>query len=379
MSNLETVVHSTIKEANEKRILHTAMQIRRFTKNDLVRHSGVSMTTVSKVTDEFVQKGIVKIIGQGELKTAGRKPSVYDFIPNSLHSIGISICQGMLEIAVIDLDLKVVYNKEYPIDCILTNYCDQELVRKISKTIKEANIITTNIIGIGVGISWALVDKFIDLEQTIIINNKVNIEGVSIPIMFENCTNVAALAEIQSTDNEGKNALYISISDEIDVGIVLHGNVFHSRSSTNKSLGHMVVEVGGKECECGEKGCWNKAISNKALLEEYNKVAKKVVENAKEVYDLYLKKDDVAVKICERYIKYFCVGIYNLCLAYAPEIILVEGIISKYADKLFREITNYLGENAKKIKFVDIEDKATIIGAATLPLHKVLYLEDKII
>ena len=43
MQGLESIVHSTIKEANEKRVLNTAMQLRQFTKNELVRQSGVKI------------------------------------------------------------------------------------------------------------------------------------------------------------------------------------------------------------------------------------------------------------------------------------------------------------------------------------------------
>lgn len=38
----------------------------------------------------------------------------------------------------------------------------------------------------------------------------------------------------------------------------------------------MIVNPEGKSCGCGSRGCWGAYVSNKALVEEFHEVFKKV-------------------------------------------------------------------------------------------------------
>ena len=375
MQGLETIVHSTIKEANEKRVLNTAMELRQFTKNELVRQSGVSMTTVSKIVDDYTQKGLFKVIGQGELITAGRKPSLYIFVSDSVFSIGISFRWSSMEFIVVDLDLNPVFNRvvEYELDKL------PDPVKYFSEVtaelIKESAVDPKRIAGIGYTFPWMNQITYQMLESSNEFKSgKFVYEGVGIPVIFENRANAAILSEMHDRKIVRGNGVYVSVNVGIDVGVLINGNVFHSRSMSKKSLGHMIIEADGRECRCGSKGCWDCYVSFVAFMEECNKVGLKV-STIDEVVALYQSGNTQAKRVCEDYARMFAVGISNIILAYAPEHIIIGGKLSRVEQWLIPLIKPHLtSEELSKITFCNPDKKSSLMGAAMMPVQKILYM-----
>ena len=269
MQRLETIVHSTIKEANEKRVLNTAIQLRKFTKNELVRQSGVSMTTVSKIVDEYTTRGMLKVIGQGELITAGRKPSLYVFVSDSVYSVGVSFRRGVMEFLIVDLDLNVVFERDCECQMEEITNRNDHFSELVSEYIKESGIDATKIAGIGFTFPWLEKSDFEAIAKSSVYKSETYVyEGQKIPVIFENRANAAIFAEMRARNIPQGNGVYVSVADGIDIGVLINGNVFHSRSIGTKTLAHMTVEVDGRPCRCGGKGCWDSYVSIPTLVQD---------------------------------------------------------------------------------------------------------------
>ena len=376
MQRLETIVHSTIKEANEKRVLNTAILLRKFTKNELVRQSGVSMTTVSKIVDEYTTRGMLKVIGQGELITAGRKPSLYVFVSDSVYSVGVSFRRGMMEFIIVDLDLNIVFERdcEYKMEEI-ANHGDHFSVI-VSKYIKESGIDATKIAGIGFTFPWLEQFDFDALAKSVVYKTEAfNYEGRNIPVIFENRANAAIFAEMLARNIAEGNGVYVSVADGIDIGVLINGNVFHSRSVGAKTLAHMTVEVDGRPCRCGGKGCWDSYVSIPALVEDCHAVVGKKIKDFNDVINLCDAGDAKVGAVCENYSKMLAIGIANIILAYAPEQLIIGGKLMRHAEKMLPRLKQQLSpEDFAKVSFSKLDQKTPLIGAAMLPIQKVLYM-----
>ncbi|MFA6075384.1 MAG: ROK family protein [Negativicutes bacterium] len=376
MQRLEAIVHSTIKEANEKRVLNTAIQLRKFTKNELVRQSGVSMTTVSKIVDEYTGRGILKVIGQGELITAGRKPSLYVFVSDSVYSVGVSFRRGVMEFIIVDLDLNIVFERdcEYKMDQI-TNHGEHFSVI-VSDYIKESGIDATRIAGIGFTFPWLEQFDFDALSKSVVFKTEVfAYEGRNIPVIFENRANAAIFAEMRARDILQGNGVYVSVADGIDIGVLINGSIFNSRSVGAKTLAHMTVAVDGRPCRCGGKGCWDSYVSIPALVKDCQAVVGKKVKDFVDVIELCGGGDAKVGAVCENYGKMLAVGITNIILAYAPEHVVIGGKLMRHAEKLLPRLKQYLSaEDFAKVSFSKLDQKTPIMGAAMLPIQKVLYM-----
>ncbi|MEI6285687.1 MAG: ROK family protein [Bacillota bacterium] len=376
MQRLETIVHSTIKEANEKRVLNTAILLRKFTKNELVRQSGVSMTTVSKIVDEYTTRGMLKVIGQGALITAGRKPSLYVFVSDSVYSVGVSFRRGVLEFIIVDLDLNTVFERdcEYKMEEI-ANHGDHFSVI-VSKYIQESGIDANKIAGIGFTFPWLEQSDFDALAKSVVYQTEAfAYEGRNIPVIFENRANAAIFAEMRARNIAEGNGVYVSVADGIDIGVLINGNVFHSRSVGAKTLAHMTVEVDGRPCRCGGKGCWDSYVSIPALVEDCQAVVGKKVKDFTDVIKLCDAGEAKVVVVCESYSKMLAIGIANIILAYAPEHLIIGGKLMRHAEKLLPLLKQQLSpEDFAKVSFSKLDQKTPLIGAAMLPIQKVLYM-----
>jgi predicted NBD/HSP70 family sugar kinase len=88
---------------------------------------------------------------------------------------------------------------------------------------------------------------------------------LSIPVVLENDANALALYESAFSLERPRDFALVLISDGIGASIVSNGHLFHGRSGGAGELGHIVVELPGRECDCGRKGCLQTVSSYSAL------------------------------------------------------------------------------------------------------------------
>lgn len=70
------------------------------------------------------------------------------------------------------------------------------------------------------------------------------------------------------------HALVVTLGTGIGGGLVLGGRVMRGARGFAGEVGHMVVEAGGRQCVCGQQGCWEQYASGNAL----GRMAREAVE-----------------------------------------------------------------------------------------------------
>lgn len=126
------------------------------------------------------------------------------------------------------------------------------------------------------------------------------------------------------------------------------------------------------------KGCWGAYVSNKALVEEFHEVFKKVKKYENIFQDEYLETEE-GKKILDEYIKYLAIGIKNLLFFSNPEKLIISGKIclqQKYIkERLLEEIyTDHIFYRGKEtIIFSSFEESSSLIGAALFPIVDSLF------
>jgi len=90
-----------------------------------------------------------------------------------------------------------------------------------------------------------------------------------IPVIMENEANAGAYGEkLYGTGKDYEHILYVSAGIGIGVGVLLNGELYLGAEGYAGEAGHMMVEINGKDCSCGSKGCWEMYASERALLAE---------------------------------------------------------------------------------------------------------------
>lgn len=165
-----------------------------------------------------------------------------------------------------------------------------------------------------------------------------------------------------------KNAIFIAPGTGIGGAVKIGGKFYFGNDNIAGEFGHMVIEIGGRECACGRRGCWEKYFSGPAIEEMYaeaygnKKAAKDIVADA-------LKGEEIDKKIMLEAGIYFAAGFSNLVNILNPEIAILGGSVFKEKRLLkfiMPSIQKEILPSARKTKIVNssLGDKAFLLGAA---------------
>jgi glucokinase len=91
---------------------------------------------------------------------------------------------------------------------------------------------------------------------------------LGLPVFVENDCNIAALgvyvAELKA---KPRHMLGIFVGTGIGGGLIINGELFSGFGHTAGEIGHMVLEMDGPKCGCGNKGCFEALASRTAMFQ----------------------------------------------------------------------------------------------------------------
>ncbi len=90
-----------------------------------------------------------------------------------------------------------------------------------------------------------------------------------LPVVVDNDCTAAAYGEWHLGAGSGvSDLLYVGVGTGIGGGIVAGGAIQRGANGFGGEIGHIVVEPGGPECGCGNRGCWETVASGRAILRD---------------------------------------------------------------------------------------------------------------
>ena len=207
-------------------------------------------------------------------------------------------------------------------------------------------------------------------------------------VKMVNDADAAALAEAKfGVGKEYNYVLMITLGTGVGGGIVINKNLYNGNLGMGGELGHMVIEIDGKQCGCGRKGCFEAYGSATALIRDTKEAMEKhpdslLHEVSKElsIIDARVpfiaegRGDKVAKEIIDNYVKYLSEGLLNYCNILRPNIIVLSGGVANEGENLLGRVRQYIKDhnygmkNAPEvvIKQATLGYDAGKIGAAAL-------------
>lgn len=212
-------------------------------------------------------------------------------------------------------------------------------------------------------------------------------------VLIANDANAAALGEaLAGVAKDTKNSVMITLGTGVGGGVIIDGHIFAGGLNfSGTELGHTVICVGGNQCSCGRRGCWEAYSSATALINmtkakmrelELKGIPSAMFELEKKhgkvsgrtAFDAMRLGDKHATDVVNTYIEYLAAGIANMINIFQPEVLSIGGGISNEKDYLLKplaELVNleqYTRDNAVKCKLAiaALGNDAGIIGAAGL-------------
>lgn len=390
-----------LKSFNKTEIMKILLKNNSIYRAEISRMTGLSIPTVMKITDELIQNGLVTEIGRG-VSSGGKPPEMLQLIPNSRFFLGVDLRGKEYRCAVINLCGNILI--KHCIAAIDTSKPEnrgekkiiQVLQELIEQTLNRAGVDRNRVVGVGIGVPHP-----VDVKTGCIISSKEMewddfdivtplSEALNMPVMVENTAKVIALAEKWFGEAVCEhNFAVISIGHGIGSAILIDNEIYSGSNLMSGEIGHMVIDVNGPICRCGNRGCLEMFASVSALIDyvrsELKAGTSSILRNAAELDAKAILQaseagDTLAQGSLERMTDYLAVGIVNMVnLLDLNLVLLTGGIVEIYPELCTRlnEKVNklrgeYFGKRKISVKPLLVGSDIAMVGAATLLIKRVV-------
>ena len=276
----------------------------------------------------------------------------------------------------------------------------EEVIARIERCVRDAidesDLNMKQVSGIGIGAPGA-----VDFEAGTVIFAP-NLEGwkdvplkkelekqLGVPVFVENDANIAVLGvHVAELKSKPRNVVGIFVGTGIGGGLIINGELFSGFNHTAGEIGHMVLDVNGPKCGCGNKGCFEALASRTAIFQRIKagvKAGEKTLltdmlgDDLEDLRSGDLRKairrgDKFVAKIIEEVSEYIGIGVSNLVNVLGPEVVVLGGgVIEALSDEMTGVITKAAKDHAMPGTMKGVEiiasklgDNAGITGAAVL-------------
>ena len=230
-----------------------------FSKQTLAQKCGISMPTLYQNLNELMEEGLVCYSGE-ERSTGGRKAQGLDIVPDSRISIGISVTENRLRFVAADLRLQELAYKTVSFETTARlNDEAADLAGTLESFLDEFEIDRTKLLGVGITFP-ALISpdgKSIQFAPTLGLKD-VPIAGlfskIPYPVYVDNDGSASGHAE-GFVRREQHDMAYLSLEYGVGGAVLIDGKLHRGARGHSGEFGHICVEPGGLQCNCGKQGC----------------------------------------------------------------------------------------------------------------------------
>lgn len=314
-----------------------------------------------------------------------------------MYRIGVDLGGTNIAVGIIDENNKIVAKASRKTKAPrAAELIFDDMAEAIKEAMDQIYITNADVISIGVGTPGSVnkSEELIEFANNLGFNNvpayKLLRERTGFDkVYFDNDANCAALGEAIAGCGQGvKNFVMVTLGTGVGSGIIVNGKLVTGMNYAAGEMGHMVIQFGGLQCNCGRRGCWEKYSSATALIAQtkdamranYNSLMWELVDNdinrvsGRTAFDAMRKGDATAQAIVNQYVAYLACGVGNIINTFQPDMVCVGGGIGNEKENLLgptRKLIvseRYTVHAKKQTQLVAavLGNDAGIIGAALL-------------
>jgi len=211
-----------------------------------------------------------------------------------------------------------------------------------------------------------------------------------LPTVVDNDANLAAFAEARLGAGRGyRVVVMVTLGTGIGGGVAIDGEIYRGRGFAGE-IGHMVVDVGGPLCTCGQQGCWETFASGRRLDQMARDAAAhhptgRIAELAagatpagRHLTSAALEGDEQARALVAEVAEWLGVGLSTLIAVLDPDVIVIGGGVSCLGDVLLRptqraiaaSLEGYDVRTPTPIVAAMFGENAAVVGAGLAALRK---------
>ncbi len=212
-------------------------------------------------------------------------------------------------------------------------------------------------------------------------------EKFNIPVFAGNDVEIAATGEQKFGAGKGCNDFVcVFVGTGVGSSIVKNGKIIYGATGTAGEIGHIIVDLNGRQCACGAHGCLEAYASRSAIEKRIEGALKKgrkscildYLEPGKSITSSMIQKsiereDELVVQCVTEASEYLSGGLASIINFINPELIILGGGLIEASDYFYQKTVKKakaksLPVPAEKIQFkkAALGDYSGVVGAAFL-------------
>ena len=296
------------------------------------------------------------------------------------YCIGVDLGGTNIAAGIVDLNTKKIVRK----DSIKTNAprpCEEisrDIVGLCKRLCSQMDLTIKDMRWIGIATPGIVKNGMVVTASNLGWSNAYLVESVKrqsgIDAFAANDANAATYAEAMWGVGKGTDSLVaITLGTGVGGGIVINGKIWEGINGFAAEIGHIIVDMEGRTCSCGKRGCLESYCSATSLVKDTKRIMKLYPDS--KMWDMVdgdvsringvipfraRERGDAAAKqVVDDFIKYLAMGVSNIINIFQPDIVCIGGGLSAERDNLIVP----LRERVERLSF-GLKNKKTRVEAA---------------
>ncbi|AOM84239.1 ROK family transcriptional regulator [Salisediminibacterium beveridgei] len=287
-----------MKSLNRSLVINIIRRDGPISRTDISKQANLTPPTVTNIVNDLLKEGLVKE-GRIGVSKGGRRPVLLSINYNNHYVIGVDVGTGQMRVGLSNLNAELLERKKEVLPAgVKAREFMAILYRLVDEMIESASVEKDKIVGIGIGMH-GIVDEAAGVSIYAPHFNfgelplKADLEErYDIPVRVENDARCSAIAEMWfggAKDNQ--HLVFVNVGDGIGAGVILNGQVFRGDNHIAGELGHMIVDLNGRQCTCGSYGCLHTVASGIHIRERV--IHEMTLGRSTQLWDLVEHKEEI--------------------------------------------------------------------------------------
>ncbi len=331
--------------------------------------TGLTKATVSSLVGDLEHRGLVADIGPEADQRLGRPATLVSLDGAGVVTLGVEVNVGSVAVLGTDLAGRTVHDRRRPLDTDAgeIDTVVRTVVAEIERAITTLGRRNAAVVGVTLAIP-GVVDavrgrvvfapnlKWRSIALGEMVRAGLGTAATHLGIDVLNEANLGALAEHRLGGyGPARNLVYLLAADGVGAGVIVDGALLRGAGGAAGEIGHTTVQVRGRTCSCGSRGCWETFIAVRGLLHETMPDQAEAVladtrtsaeAKAAMVTARAQAADRTVIDGLRRYGRWLGIGLGNTINAFNPDVLVLGGFLPAVAPWVLPEALETVARHA---------------------------------
>jgi predicted NBD/HSP70 family sugar kinase len=268
---------SLLKQINFARILSLLRHYPRLTRAEIARRTGLTRSTITVITAELIDAGLVREGKETASTPEGGRPGVeLELDPEGAFFIGVAIGDENIRVVELNLAAQVTRRVQAAITDTHPTPITQQLIELIQQVWQANPQSKARSRGIGITVPGSLNREGLILRAPRLGWKNVNLRTylnlhLDVPVFVENDANAGALVEMYLSESRLQHSLlYLMLEVGVGAGMVLNNRLLRGAGGTASEVREMMIDFHAAHTSKDENaGTFEGLCSKAGLLHAY--------------------------------------------------------------------------------------------------------------